>query len=1075
MSFFIRILFLITIYACCSTTAQGQKIDINKLDRRQMDSLTFMWQMPQNRLQQEPLFATTSGKINKPPFEITPVSKLRSYQRTGSTCYDSSGRFFIRKDSTHFYTEDVFQTADHSLLLAGTFADWSSGTTTINKASILKTDESGNVIWGKKYDSLNHVAYSSTWYYKTLELQNGNLILIGKTNNLVTDNEDMLVTKTDNNGNIIWSKTYRSPVWTQGNGSADYYYVQQMKEDLQTGNIYLTGPHWAIGRNITCLDQTNGNIVWSKRYNPNHGNYFENIFGLDILAGELRSFGLISGNTATWVGIYRINKATGDTLATKYFNISDPQAFKLGFLSTDPLSKTNNGHYRISGKCYGYFGSAPYYQGAICEFDENLDFVKAFCVRNNVETNQQTIRFSLFPDYTGLFAMSRYQGANATDKYYMQLNDDVIVKERRRRYDPEFISKENYAVRHTSGADMLVRLLGISNAPGSKVEYLKLQVTDTSSACIGINEPLSFLQPFNYVSASLGLISIIPGDFVESSNKTITAESYTANYVPGCQSTSFCDTIKLTASTDTVCGAAPVLLTVHKNAECGSNVLFNYNPTYVQSFTQINDTTYQVIFNGAWQGNIYAGIQSCATLTDSVHVVVFTAMPPVNLGADTSLCPGNTVLLTALNGYASYVWSNSATTASISVTTPGTYYVDVVDDCGNTSSDTVVVAAAPPIAFSIGADRTKCNADTIHINAPAGFLNYSWGPAYNINSQTAQNVIVQPLVDTLYFVRAEKTPGCFAYDSVHVKVNHAVPISLGADKNFCSGDSIILDAGSAFVQYAWNTGALTQKISVLTTGNYIVVGTDLNGCKSADTVQVTVYPLPVIHLNKDTAICFADVKTLDAGPGFSNYVWNTGATGSSIQVSARGKYWVVVKDIHSCIGSDTSEIRKINPLPAAFLPADTAVCSYASIQLVAAGIYNQYTWSDGDAMPAITVFTPGMYWLQVTDANSCTGKDSITVIAKECYRGFYIPGAFTPNHDGKNEIFTPQIFGNLSDYRFIIFNRYGQVVFSSISLAMGWNGTIKGKDATPGVYTWVCSFKLNGFQNDEKGTVLLLR
>jgi gliding motility-associated-like protein len=1074
MSTFLNRTLFFCFYLCCNLSVQCQDKALYKLNPQQLDSLIFMEKLPQNRLLNRPGFPEKYNRINELQIQISPVPKLNSNSLQSSTCYDSSGRFFLRKDSVHFYVNGVSKTANGMLLIAGSYSDYTSGTTR-NTAYILKSDESGNVIWAKKYDSLNHIEFSTIYYHKAMELQNGNLILVGKTNNLVTENEDLLVTKTDNTGNIIWSKTYKSVVWTHGSGSADYYYVEQMKEDPLTGDIYLTGPHWALGRNITSLDQNNGSILWSKRYNPVNGNYSESVFGIDILPAELRSFGLIRGGTATWIGIYRINKTTGDTIATKYFNISDPQSANLSFLGTDPLCKLNNGHYRISGLCYGYFGTAPRYQGAVCDFDDNLNFVKAFCVRNNQEFTVHTNNFSLFPDNTGLFAMARYSAANTMDHYYLQFDDMTILKERKKQYTNGLVSSENYAVKHSSGADLMIRLLG-NNGPGSQMEFLKLQTSDTSSTCTGVNEPLSFIQPFNYVQTNLGLAAIIPGDFVESSNKTITAQSFSTEYVPGCQSTSFCDTLKLIASADTLCGSAPLLLIAHKNQECGSNVNFTYDPTYVQSFIQINDSTYQVIFNGAWQGYIYAGLQSCATFTDSVPVVVFASLPNVNLGIDTSICPGNTIILDARPGYASYLWSSGGTGSTITVAIPGTYYVDVVDGCGNSSSDTVIVSVAPPIAFNIGADRIKCNADTVHVNAPEGFLNYSWGPAYNINSLTAQNVIVQPLVDTIYFVRAEKTSGCFAYDSIKIKVNHSAPINLGSDKSFCSGDSAVLNAGPGFVQYAWNTGAISQQVSVFTTGNYIAVGTDLNGCRSTDTLQVTnVYALPAINLDKGSSICFGDIKTLDAGTGYSSYLWNTAATGSTINVSAIGKYWVVVKNVNNCIGSDTTEIKNIDPLAANFLPADTAICTYSTMQIIPAGNYVQYAWNNGATSSSITVSGPGLYWLQVTDNKNCVGKDSIRVLAKECYRGFYIPGAFTPNHDAKNEIFKPQIFGNVSNYNFMIFNRYGKVVFNSTDLKAGWDGTFKGRDADIGAYTWVCTFKLNSLQTTEKGTVLLIR
>jgi hypothetical protein len=99
-------------------------------------------------------------------------------------------------------------------------------------------------------------------------------------------------------------------------------------------------------------------------------------------------------------------------------------------------------------------------------------------------------------------------------------------------------------------------------------------------------------------------------------------------------------------------------------------------------------------------------------------------------------------------------------------------------------------------------------------------------------------VVVNPLVDTSYHVTAEKTPGCFAYDTVKITVNQSPPINLGADKRFCLGDSTVFSAGTGFQSYGWNSGQTTPQIVVKVVGQYSVVGTTGEGCKSYDTVKV---------------------------------------------------------------------------------------------------------------------------------------------------------------------------------------------------------------------------------------------
>ena len=212
------------------------------------------------------------------------------------------------------------------------------------------------------------------------------------------------------------------------------------------------------------------------------------------------------------------------------------------------------------------------------------------------------------------------------------------------------------------------------------------------------------------------------------------------------------------------------------------------------------------------------------------------------------------------------MWNTGSINSSITVSLPGTYYVDVVDACGQLSSDTIVLSAAPPIPFSIGPDRIKCNADTLHLNATGGFLNYTWGPNYNISSLITQNVIVQPAIDTIYFVKAEKTPGCFAFDTVRVTVKNSPVINLGADISFCNGDSSILDAGSGFNQYVWSNGSISAQTIVHNAGAYSVIGIAANGCKSYDTLNVSnVWPSPIVSLTNDTELCIGQTRTYNAG------------------------------------------------------------------------------------------------------------------------------------------------------------------------------------------------------------------
>jgi gliding motility-associated-like protein len=119
---------------------------------------------------------------------------------------------------------------------------------------------------------------------------------------------------------------------------------------------------------------------------------------------------------------------------------------------------------------------------------------------------------------------------------------------------------------------------------------------------------------------------------------------------------------------------------------------------------------------------------------------------------------------------------------------------------------------------------------------------------------------------------------------------------------------------------------------------------------------------------------------------------------------------------------------------------------------------------------------PGIYWLEVTDANQCTGRDSINVFPKDCLTGFNIPTAFTPDNNGLNDFFRPLIAGIVEEYQFTIYNRWGQLVFTTKNPYKGWDGTLGGTLQHTNVFTWTCTYRLTGQPiRKEKGNVTVIK
>lgn len=246
-------------------------------------------------------------------------------------------------------------------------------------------------------------------------------------------------------------------------------------------------------------------------------------------------------------------------------------------------------------------------------------------------------------------------------------------------------------------------------------------------------------------------------------------------------------------------------------------------------------------------------------------------------------------------------------------------------------------------------------------------------------------------------------------------------------------------------------------------------------CDSIITTTLTVNPKPTPDLGADKYLCTAE--TINASPGnFASYLWQDLSTSANITINTSGTYWVTVSNNFGCFATDTLKVPAVLPLPANFLKNADSICSYENLLIKPLRSYNAYQWSGGSTTAALTVNGPGSYWLKVVDANGCSGMDTITVFPKSCMLGFYIPTAFTPNSDGHNDIYKPLLFGNIKQYRFAIYDRWGMVVFQSTDPGKGWDGKISGSTRGNTVFVWTCTYQLEGTNiKTEKGTVTLVK
>jgi gliding motility-associated-like protein len=315
------------------------------------------------------------------------------------------------------------------------------------------------------------------------------------------------------------------------------------------------------------------------------------------------------------------------------------------------------------------------------------------------------------------------------------------------------------------------------------------------------------------------------------------------------------------------------------------------------------------------------------------------------------------------------------------------------------------------------------------------------------------------------------------HDDIDITTRSIPTADIGDDRDFCEGTTLTLQSTGQppDVSYIWNTGALTASININVGGSYWLHA--MNTCGfTEDAIVVTMKPRPVSQLDRNSLLCEGTTRELDPGQGFAGYLWNDGQGGETRTISAPGQYWVQITGANNCVTRDTATITRIVPLPAAFLPKDTSLCAYEDLTLRPRTSFRQYEWSTGEISPSIHITHPGLYALQVTDRNGCIGSDDILVSAKQCPYGFFMPNAFTPNHDGHNDLCHPLIYGKVGKFYFCIYDRWGVKVFGSTDHTRGWDGYINGHAAEAGAFVWYCSYQLGDAPEQfAKGTVTLVR
>lgn len=479
--------------------------------------------------------------------------------------------------------------------------------------------------------------------------------------------------------------------------------------------------------------------------------------------------------------------------------------------------------------------------------------------------------------------------------------------------------------------------------------------------------------------------------------------------------------------------------------------------------------------------------------SDTAQTTVIIAAG-LNIGVNSpSICSGQTATLTATGG-TTYTWSGGvanagADTANVSPAATTTYTVTgTTGSCTGSAVATVTVSAGLTLLVN---SPGICPGQTALL-AASGATTYAWSAGATATTLGGNSATASPATTTTYTVTGN-TGSCSGTAVATVTIN-PVPVVLVNSPFICQGMTATLTATGA-ATYTWSAGATATGVgmataSPITTTTYTVTGT-MAGCSGTAVSTVTVGASITITAT-GAAICSGDVAHLSANGG-TTYVWSSGATSTGINTADASPLtsttYTVTGTTGGCSGTATASVI-VNPTPVAVFYAPLATSEFTpDVHFTNQSVNSlQYYWNFGDfADPATNTSTEtnpshryadtGTYCVKLKVTNGACADSTTLCIDITPEFTFYVPNAFTPGEDGKNDEF----YGkgtNIKSYEMSIYNRWGELIFFSNDINRHWNGRVNnGTESMPAdVYVYVFNI-VDNLKNARKyiGSVTLVQ
>jgi gliding motility-associated-like protein len=415
---------------------------------------------------------------------------------------------------------------------------------------------------------------------------------------------------------------------------------------------------------------------------------------------------------------------------------------------------------------------------------------------------------------------------------------------------------------------------------------------------------------------------------------------------------------------------------------------------------------------------------------------------------------------TATAAYQFITVGNFSNDANTAVQTMGAqsllYAVYFVDELSLTlSSDNLTITGPASICEGDSAVLVALNT-----SGPVSWTaNGPFGPVLGTNDQ----LLVAPTGSTQYWAISGGDTATFLLNVVPRPV-----IELGNDTTICEGELLLLDATTPGATYLWSDGS-TSALLAVAEGGMVSVQVTVDGCSTTDSLLISLQLIPPVQLGNDTTLCPGDELLLAVDVPGATLLWQDGSSATDLMVTEAGVYWVQAS-IAPCSASDTIAVAYEGTAGTADL-ADTQLCLGEEFVVDLSANPGGVLWDDGSTEPVRSFLDQGIFGVQVF-GEQCIHVFSFELTFVECDPAVEMPNVFSPNGDGRNDLFVPVVMRGLVAPELVIYNRWGMELYRTTNLVVGWNG----RGAPDGVYYWELRYRDDqGAARALHGHVTLLR